>query len=113
MATIVPAVKPTPKTNIVSRSDSRITHHRPAPKAIRLPSSLVLCATVYEATPKIPIHASSSPRRLKKALVAATIRVPEHGLDIDEQPGVYAADLRPDGTRDRVRVSRRADLQGH
>ena len=86
---------------------------------MRIPSSLVRCATVYDATPKIPIEASSSPSRLKNALVAATMRslamsavdFLAHRPDADQQPRVHAPDLLADRRRDGLRVARGADLQ--
>ena len=51
-----------------------MTDQRSAPSARRIASSLVRCATVYDATPKMPIDARSSPRTLKNALSAATMR---------------------------------------
>jgi hypothetical protein len=44
---------------MVSCSDSRITDHPPVPSARRIASSFVSRATVYDATPKMPIDAMS------------------------------------------------------
>src|SRR5258708_2974044 len=55
-----PRIRPTNTRLNAPPSTSRITFGRSAPSAMRMPISLVLCATVYAVTPYNPTAASTS-----------------------------------------------------